>query len=154
MDAIETALIPRALDLGALAVRRALPAPKRQMVGPPLFFGRMGPPGFLPGRGPDVRPHPHIGLATASYHYRGRIHHRDSLGTDAGIEPGAVNWRVAGHGIIHSERSDNAIQTGPAPFFGVQTWAALPKDHEDRPATFQHAAAANLPLLMGGKNCA
>lgn len=149
VDAIETVLIPRARDLGALAVRRALPAPRRQMVGPFIFFDQMGPAEFLPSRGLDVRPHPHIGLATVRYLYRGRMHHRDSLGTDAWIEPGAVNWMVAGHGVTHSERTDDATQTGPMPFFGIQTWVALPKDHEDRPPAFQHAAKADLPLLEG-----
>ncbi|MEL6168764.1 MAG: pirin family protein [Pseudomonadota bacterium] len=149
IDAIETVIIPRARDLGGFEVRRALPAPKRQMVGPFIFFDQMGPAEFLPTRGMDVRPHPHIGLATISYLFRGRMHHRDSLGTDAWIEPGAVNWMVAGHGITHSERTDDETQTDPMPFFGIQTWVALPKDHEDRPAAFQHAPESTLPLMEG-----
>ncbi|KMK67492.1 pirin family protein [Puniceibacterium sp. IMCC21224] len=149
VDTIETLIIPRARDLGGFEVRRALPAPKRQMVGPFIFFDQMGPAEFLPTRGLDVRPHPHIGLATISYLYRGRMHHRDSLGTDAWIEPGAVNWMVAGQGITHSERTDDATQTTAMPFFGVQTWVALPKDHEDRPAEFVHAARDALPLIEG-----
>ena len=149
VDAIDTLIIPRARDLGGFEVRRALPAPKRQMVGPFIFFDQMGPAEFLPSRGMDVRPHPHIGLATISYLFRGRMHHRDSLGTDAWIEPGAVNWMVAGHGITHSERTDDETQTDPMPFFGIQTWVALPKDHEDRPAAFQHAPAETLPLMEG-----
>ena len=127
VDAIDTVIVPRARDLGGFEVRRALPAPRRQMVGPFIFFDQMGPAEFLPTQGLDVRPHPHIGLATISYLYRGRMHHRDSLGTDAWIEPGAVNWMVAGHGITHSERTDDATQTEAMPFFGIQTWVALPK---------------------------
>ena len=147
VDAIDTLIIPRARDLGAFEVRRALPAPKRQMVGPFIFFDQMGPAEFLPSRGMDVRPHPHIGLATISYLYRGRMHHRDSLGTDQWIEPGAVNWMVAGHGITHSERTDDATQKNPMPFFGIQTWVALPKDHEDRAAEFVHVAPDELPMF-------
>ncbi len=147
--AIETVIIPRARDLGGFEVRRALPAPKRQMVGPFIFFDQMGPAEFLPTKGLDVRPHPHIGLATISYLYRGRMHHRDSLGTDSWIEPGAVNWMVAGHGITHSERIDDETQVDPMPFFGIQTWVALPKDHEDLAPEFQHAAADALPFMEG-----
>ncbi len=149
VDAIETVIVPRARDLGGFEVRRALPAPKRQMVGPFIFFDQMGPAEFLPTRGMDVRPHPHIGLATISYLYRGRMHHRDSLGTDRWIEPGAVNWMVAGHGITHSERTDDKTQVDPMPFFGIQTWVALPKDHEDKDAAFVHAPADTLPLMQG-----
>jgi len=147
VDAIETLIIPRARDLGRLEVRRALPAPKRQMVGPFIFFDQMGPAEFLPSRGLDVRPHPHIGLATISYLYRGRMHHRDSLGTDAWIEPGAVNWMVAGGGITHSERTDDETQTDPMPFFGIQTWVALPEHAEDAPAAFEHAPEHSLPII-------
>lgn len=149
IDAIETVIIPRARDLGAFEVRRALPAPDRQMVGPFIFFDQMGPAEFLPTRGMDVRPHPHIGLATISYLFRGRMHHRDSLGTDAWIEPGAVNWMVAGQGITHSERTDDKTQTDPMPFFGIQTWVALPEKLEDAPARFEHAAKDALPILEG-----
>ena len=149
IDAIETVIIPRARDLGAFEVRRALPAPRRQMVGPFIFFDQMGPAEFLPSRGMDVRPHPHIGLATISYLYRGRMHHRDSLGTDQWIEPGAVNWMVAGHGITHSERTDDETQVDPMPFFGIQTWVALPKDHEDTAADFIHAPMDRLPFMEG-----
>ena len=147
VDAIETVIVPRARDLGGFEVRRALPAPRRQMVGPFIFFVQMGPAEFLPTHGMDVRPHPHIGLATISYLFRGRMHHRDSLGTDAWIEPGAVNWMVAGQGITHSERTDDETQTDPMPFFGIQTWVALPKDQEDSPAAFEHAAKDALPLI-------
>jgi redox-sensitive bicupin YhaK (pirin superfamily) len=146
---IEHVIIPRARDLGGFEVRRALPAPKRQMVGPFIFFDQMGPAEFLPTKGLDVRPHPHIGLATISYLYRGRMHHRDSLGTDSWIEPGAVNWMVAGQVITHSERIDDETQTDPMPFFGIQTWVALPKDHEDRAPDFQHAPKDALPFMEG-----
>lgn len=149
VDAIETVIIPRARDLGGFEVRRALPAPRRQMVGPFIFFDQMGPAEFVTGTGIDVRPHPHIGLATVSYLYSGQMHHRDSLGSDIWIEPGAVNWMVAGHGITHSERTDGEIRTRPHDLFGIQTWVALPKDHEDRPPDFQHAAKADLPFLEG-----
>ena len=147
IDAIETVIVPRARDLGALEVRRALPAPRRQMVGPFIFFDQMGPAEFLPTKRLDVRPHPHIGLATISYLYRGRMHHRDSLGTDQWIEPGAVNWMVAGQGITHSERTDDETQRDPMPFFGIQTWVALPKDHEDRSPEFEHAPVEALPFM-------
>lgn len=149
VDAIETLIIPRARDIGGFEVRRALPAPKRQMVGPFIFFDQMGPAELLPTKGLDVRPHPHIGLATISYLFRGRMHHRDSLGTDKWIEPGAVNWMVAGHGITHSERTDDATQTEAMPFFGIQTWVALPKDHEDKAADFVHVGSDALPVLEG-----
>ena len=149
VDAIDTVIVPRARDLGGFEVRRALPAPKRQMVGPFIFFDQMGPAEFVTGKGIDVRPHPHIGLATVTYLYKGKIHHRDSLGTDQWIEPGAVNWMVAGHGITHSERTDGEIRQKPHNLFGIQTWVALPKDAEDDPADFQHAPRDTLPLLEG-----
>jgi redox-sensitive bicupin YhaK (pirin superfamily) len=131
---------------------RGAPRPARPEAAdgrPFIFFDQMGPAEFLPSRGMDVRPHPHIGLATISYLYRGRMHHRDSLGTDAWIEPGAVNWMVAGHGITHSERTDDATQVDPMPFFGIQTWVALPKDHEDSARCSSHARKGPLPLHGG-----
>ena len=149
IDRIETLIVPRARDLGGFEVRRALPAPKRQMVGPFIFFDQMGPAEFVTGQGIDVRPHPHIGLATVTYLYKGRLHHRDSLGTDRWIEPGAVNWMVAGHGITHSERTDGALRQTPHGLFGIQTWVALPKDHEDRAPAFEHAGKDALPVLEG-----
>lgn len=149
VDLIDTLIVPRARDLGGFEVRRALPAPKRQMVGPFIFFDQMGPAEFVTGQGLDVRPHPHIGLATVTYLYRGKLHHRDSLGTDRWIEPGAVNWMVAGEGITHSERTDGAVREAPSELFGIQTWVALPEGSEDDPAAFEHAPAASLPLLEG-----
>ncbi|WP_224823487.1 pirin family protein [Cognatishimia sp. MH4019] len=149
VDAIDTVIVPRARDLGGFEVRRALPAPQRQMVGPFIFFDQMGPAEFVTGKGIDVRPHPHIGLATVTYLYKGKIHHRDSLGTDQWIEPGAVNWMVAGHGITHSERTDGAIRQNPHSLFGIQTWVAMPKDREDDPAAFEHAPKDTLPFMEG-----
>ena len=147
VDLIETVIVPRARDLGGFEVRRALPAPRRQMVGPFIFFDQMGPAEFLTGQGIDVRPHPHIGLATVTYLMQGSIHHRDSLGTDQWIEPGAVNWMVAGQGITHSERTDGAVALAPHSLFGLQTWMALPKDREDDPAAFEHVPKDRLPVL-------
>ena len=149
VDSIATVIVPRARDLGGFEVRRALPAPERQMVGPFIFFDQMGPAEFLTGQGIDVRPHPHIGLATVTYLLRGKMHHRDSLGTDQWIEPGAMNLMLAGHGITHSERTDGPMRAAPYGLFGLQTWLALPKDQEDSPAAFRHAAAEALPELEG-----
>ena len=149
VDAIETVIVPRARDLGGFEVRRALPSVARQMVGPFIFFDQMGPAEFLTGQGIDVRPHPHVGLGTVTYLMRGRIHHRDSLGTDQWIEPGAVNWMLAGQGITHSERTDGAARAAPMSLFGLQTWLALPKANEDDPAGFLHMPAADLPMMRG-----
>ncbi len=149
VDSIEHVLIPRARDLGGFEVRRALPSAQRQMVGPFIFFDQMGPAEFLTGQGIDVRPHPHIGLATVTYLLKGRMHHRDSLGTDAWITPGEVNLMVAGNGITHSERTDGEMRQAPHGLFGLQTWLALPKAHEDDPAAFHNAHAAALPELEG-----
>ena len=149
VDAIECVIVPRARDLGGFEVRRALPSVQRQMVGPFIFFDQMGPAEFLTGQGVDVRPHPHIGLATVTYLLRGSIHHRDSLGTDAWIAPGEVNLMTAGRGITHSERMDGAARSGPQSLFGLQTWLALPKDREDAPAAFATAPADALPVLEG-----
>ncbi|AHM04946.1 Pirin domain protein [Roseibacterium elongatum DSM 19469] len=149
VDAIETVIVPRARDLGDFEVRRALPAPRRQMVGPFIFFDQMGPAEFLTGQGVDIRPHPHIGLATVTYLFEGKFHHRDSLGTDQWIEPGAVNLMTAGHGITHSERIDGDMLNQPYRLSGLQTWIALPKGAEDGPADFAHAAKTALPMLEG-----
>ena len=147
LDAIETLIIPRARDLGGFEVRRALPAPKRQMVGPFIFFDQMGPAEFVTGAGIDVRPHPHIGLGTVTYLIDGSFRHRDSLGTDQVITPGAVNWMLAGRGITHSERTDTATRAGPHPLFGIQTWLALPEDREDLPPAFEHHPRGALPMI-------
>ena len=149
VDSIETVIVSRARDLGGFEVRRALPAPRRQMVGPFIFFDQMGPAEFVTGQGIDVRPHPHIGLATVTYLHRGAIHHRDSLGTDQWIEPGAMNLMIAGHGITHSERMDGEALKKPQSLFGIQSWIALPKGAEDREAAFIHAPKDDLPMLEG-----
>lgn len=149
-DAIETLIVPRARDIGAFEVRRALPAPKRQMVGPFIFFDQMGPVEFLTDQGMDVRPHPHIGLATVTYLYHGAIHHRDSLGSSLEIQPGAVNWMIAGHGITHSERTAPERRRAGERLFGIQTWVALPEREEDRAPGFEHVEAGRLPEVEDG----
>lgn len=149
LEAIETVIIPRARDLGGFEVRRALPAPRRQMVGPFIFFDQAGPAEFLTGQGIDVRPHPHIGLGTVTYLYEGEFEHRDSLGTHQMIYPGEVNWMVAGQGVTHSERTSAATRRGDSRLFGIQTWVALPESHEDKPASFEHHGKSALPLLQG-----
>ena len=149
VDQIETVIVPRARDLGGFEVRRALPSAQRQMVGPFIFFDQMGPAEFLTGTGIDVRPHPHIGLGTVTYLLKGRMHHRDSLGTDLWIEPGAVNWMLAGQGITHSERTDGEARKTPLSMFGLQTWLALPKDREEDAAGFVHVGRNDLPELEG-----
>ncbi|MFC5067735.1 pirin family protein [Flaviflagellibacter deserti] len=147
VDAIETLIVPRARDLGGFEVRRALPAPKRQMVGPFIFFDQAGPAEFLTGQGVDVRPHPHIGLGTVTYLYRGDFHHRDSIGSDQIIRPGALNWMVAGRGVSHSERTSAAARSGPNSLFGIQTWLALPDSHEDIAPMFEHHGKEALPVI-------
>ncbi|WP_151720658.1 pirin family protein [Gemmobacter serpentinus] len=149
VDAIESVIVARTRDLGGFEVRRALPSVARQMVGPFIFFDQMGPAEFLTGQGIDVRPHPHIGLSTVTYLLKGKLHHRDSLGTDIWIEPGAVNLMTAGIGITHSERTDGELRNKPHGLFGLQSWMALPKDREDDPAAFDHIERAALPELEG-----
>lgn len=147
IDAIETLIVPRSRDLGDFQVRRALPAPKRQMVGPFIFFDQAGPAELLTGQGVDVRPHPHIGLGTVTYLFKGDFHHRDSTGADQIIRPGALNWMVAGRGVTHSERTSATARTGPNSLFGIQTWLALPDSHEDVDASFEHHGKDTLPVI-------
>lgn len=147
IDAIETLIVPRSRDLGGFEVRRALPAPKRQMVGPFIFFDQAGPAELLTGQGIDVRPHPHIGLGTVTYLYRGDFHHRDSTGADQVIRPGELNWMVAGRGVSHSERTTATARTGPNSLFGIQTWLALPDAYEDMTPTFEHHGKETLPMI-------
>jgi redox-sensitive bicupin YhaK (pirin superfamily) len=144
---IETVLLPRTHDLGGFEVRRALPAKERQMVGPFIFFDQMGPGEFLAGKGVDVRPHPHIGLSTVTYLYEGEILHRDSLGTEQPIAPGDVNWMTAGRGIVHSERTAAERRIASHRLFGIQSWVALPKSHEEATPDFAHHPAATLPMI-------
>ncbi|MEL7272697.1 MAG: pirin family protein [Pseudomonadota bacterium] len=149
MDAIETIIVPRARDLGGFEVRRALPAPKRQMVGPFIFFDQMGPAEFLTDQGIDVRPHPHIGLATVTYLYKGEFQHRDSLGTNQMIYPGEVNWMIAGNGVTHSERTSAQTRKTGSNLFGIQTWVALPEKDEETDAGFEHHGKEALPFIEG-----
>jgi redox-sensitive bicupin YhaK (pirin superfamily) len=135
----------RQRDLGGFVVRRVLPAGTRQMVGPFIFFDHMGPTQFAPGYGIDVRPHPHIALATVTYLFSGSLQHRDSLGTVQEILPGDVNWMSAGTGIAHSERTPQAARASGAHVHGIQSWVALPDGHEDGEPTFVHHAASTLP---------
>ena len=165
-DAIEHVIVPRARDLGAFQVRRALPSAQKQMVGPFIFFDQMGPAEFLIGNGIDVRPHPHIGLATVTFLFEGEVWHRDSLGTSAAIRPGEVNLMSAGRGIVHSERETSeanlvsgghglshapghAAGTEKHRLFGIQAWAALPKSHEEQAPAFAHHGTDELPRITG-----
>ncbi|KPP87072.1 MAG: Pirin-related protein [Rhodobacteraceae bacterium HLUCCA08] len=140
-------IIPRARDIGGFEVRRALPAPQAQLVGPFIFFDQVGPAEFITGQGIDVRPHPHIGLATITYLYEGAFQHRDSLGTTQMIHPGAVNWMIAGRGVTHSERTSAETRAGTHRLFGVQTWIALPETAETGDAGFEHHGAEALPVI-------
>jgi hypothetical protein len=147
--AIETIIVPRARDLGGFEVRRALPSPRRQMVGPFIFWDQMGPAEFVLGEGIDVRPHPHIGLATVTYLFDGEIVHRDSLGTLETIRPGALNLMSAGRGIVHSERSGSEARARGARLSGIQAWVALPASHEEGAPAFTHYGEADLPVIAG-----
>jgi len=137
----------RPTDLGGFAVRRVLPAAAAKMVGPFIFVDHMGPAEFAAGSGIDVRPHPHIGLATVTYLFEGEFMHRDSLGTEQRIAPGDVNWMIAGRGIVHSERSPAALRSSRHRAHGVQTWVALPDGQEDVAPSFEHHPAPSLPQL-------
>ena len=139
----------RQRDLGGFVVRRVLPAGGRQMVGPFIFFDHLGPTQFTPGVGIDVRPHPHIALATVTYLFAGSLQHRDSLGTVQEIRPGDVNWMSAGSGIVHSERTPQAARSSGEHVHGIQSWVALPDGHEDGEPTFEHYPASTLPARTG-----
>src|SRR3954471_14228730 len=134
---------PRAID--GIPVGRVLPSATRGLVGPFLFFDHFGPAELAAGAAIDVRPHPHINLATVTYLFEGEIVHRDSLGSDQAIRPGAVNWMTAGRGIAHSERTPQALRRGGSRIHGLQLWVALPKDLEETETTFRHYAAESLP---------
>ena len=144
---VDLVIQPRARDIGSFSVRRSLPSARRRLVGPFIFFDHMGPVEFEPGQGIDVRPHPHIGLATVTYLFEGEILHRDSLGVVQPIEPGAVNWMIAGRGIVHSERTDPEIRQRARRLHGIQTWVALPKHEEQRAPDFAHHPADALPEI-------
>ncbi len=149
-DAIEMMIIPNARDIGGFEVRRALPTARRRLVGPFIFFDRMGPAILRAGQALDVRPHPHIGLATVTYLFDGKIRHRDSLGTEMVIEPGDVNLMTAGRGIVHSERTPEELRGGPLAISGLQTWIALPEDKEEVPPMFENTGRAVLPAFDDG----
>lgn len=145
MALIELTIDPREKDLGGFSVRRLLPYAKRRMVGPFIFLDHIGPAQFAAGQGIDVRPHPHIGLATVTYLFDGEIFHRDTLGYAQKISPGAVNWMTAGRGIAHSERTTPDDKDRPHPLHGIQSWVALPTSHEGVAPSFHHHAADALP---------
>ncbi|MET0482304.1 MAG: pirin family protein [Aestuariivirgaceae bacterium] len=149
-DLIETVIVPRARDLGGFSVRRALPSPDRQMVGPFIFFDQMGPAEFLLGEGMDVRPHPHIGLSTVTYLFAGEVMHRDSLGTALPIRPGELNWMTAGRGIVHSERTAPALRSTGSRLFGIQSWVALSASDEESAPDFAHYPSGKLPVIADG----
>ena len=151
-DPIELLIQGRAHELGpGFPVRRVLPSMKRRMVGPFVFLDHFGPMVVPPGGdGMEVRPHPHIGLATVTFLFEGGIFHRDSLGYAQAIRPGDVNWMTAGSGIAHSERTEEAMKRSGFRMHGVQTWVALPKAHEETAPAFQHVEAAQLPFWHEG----
>jgi redox-sensitive bicupin YhaK (pirin superfamily) len=146
-DLILQTLLPTSHDLGGFKVHRTLPHKERTMVGPFIFFDQMGPAHLPPGEGMDVRPHPHINLATVTYLFAGAIDHRDSLGTFRTIEPGAVNLMTAGSGIVHSERSPASVRQRGPELSGIQTWLALPRAKEEMNPAFEHVAKADLPVI-------
>ncbi len=147
-DALELVIVPRTRDLGdGFQVRRALPHGKRQMVGPFIFFDHFGPVQFMSGKGMDVRPHPHIGLATVTYLFDGSIMHRDSEGNAQEIQPGAMNLMTAGRGIAHSERTPDIQRRDGQSMLGLQSWIALPRAFEEIAPSFQHYAAGLLPSV-------
>jgi len=142
-------LLPTTHDLGGFKVHRTLPHRERTTIGPFIFFDQMGPARLEPGHGIDVRPHPHINLATVTYLFAGAIDHRDSLGTFATIEPGAVNLMTAGSGIVHSERSPAAVRPEGPELSGIQTWLALPSAREETAPAFEHVPRSDLPVVEG-----
>jgi redox-sensitive bicupin YhaK (pirin superfamily) len=144
-DPIQIILAPHVQDLGGFAARRLLPNKACNMVGPFIFFDHLGPAIFPPGKGVDVRPHPHINLATVTYLFEGAILHRDSLGTIQEIRPGAVNWMTAGRGISHSERSPDSERATASTLHGIQTWVALPDGSEEVEPCFHHHPATEIP---------
>jgi redox-sensitive bicupin YhaK (pirin superfamily) len=148
-DAIDLVIVPRSVDLGGFAVRRALPHVRRRMVGPFIFFDHFGPVEFRSGQGIDVRPHPHIGLATVTFLFDGEIVHRDSLGSAAPIHPGDLNLMTAGRGIVHSERTAPDHRAGGERLHGLQLWLAMPAGDEEIAPAFAHHDQAELPVVAG-----
>ncbi len=145
--AFEQIITPVTHDLGAFKVNRSLPARERTMVGPFIFVDEFGPARLPAGQGMDVRPHPHINLATVTYLFDGAIEHRDSIGSHQVIEPGAINLMTAGTGIVHSERSPQQLRPEGPSLYGMQTWLALPDGGEEAAPAFDHVAADGLPLI-------
>lgn len=146
-DAIEQLIIPRSSDIGGFPVRRALPTARRRLVGPFIFFDRMGPAILRAGDALDVKPHPHIGLSTVTYLFDGEIGHRDSLGTEKIIRPGDINLMTAGRGIVHSERTPDKLRGHPLSISGLQTWLALPDAQEEIAPSFSHTEKDAMPLI-------
>lgn len=147
-SAIRLTIVPKVHELGGFSVRRVLPAAGQRMVGPWIFFDHMGPAEFGPGQGIDVRPHPHINLAKVTYLFEGEMLHRDSLGNELVITPGAINLMVAGRGIVHSERQREAIKARAHKLDGLQLWLALPEQDEEMAPEFHHYASADIPTVM------
>lgn len=147
LDMIQLVIEGRPRDLGGLVVRRVLPHVQRRLVGPFIFFDHMGPTQIAPGVGFDVRPHPHIGLATVTYLFQGEIDHQDSVGSHQLIRPGDVNWMIAGSGIAHSERASDEGRKNGIALHGIQSWVALPLAHEETAPRFEHHPRATLPHL-------
>jgi redox-sensitive bicupin YhaK (pirin superfamily) len=146
-DLVELEIPARTRSLGDFDVGRVLPSPVRRTVGPFIFFDHMGPAHLDPGRGMDVRPHPHINLATVTYLFEGEIFHRDSLGSAQAIRPGAINWMTAGRGIVHSERSPAEARAAGPVLHGLQLWVALPQSSEECEPAFAHHPASTIPAL-------
>jgi redox-sensitive bicupin YhaK (pirin superfamily) len=144
---IDLVITPRTRDLGGFTVRRVLPFAQRRLVGPFIFFDHMGPAQFSPGSGIDVRPHPHIGLATVTYLFEGAIVHRDTLGSLQTIVPGDVNWMTAGRGIAHSERTGDELRREGSRLHGIQAWVALPTAREETAPSFAHHPASAMPAI-------
>ena len=148
-DALELVVVPRSVDLDDFAVRRALPHSTRRTVGPYVFFDHFGPAEFRSGKGLDVRPHPHIGLSTLTYLYNGEIIHRDTLGMNAAIHPGEVNWMTAGRGIVHSERTAPERRVEGEPLHGLQLWIGMMSKDEEIDPGFAHLGGEELPIVSG-----
>jgi redox-sensitive bicupin YhaK (pirin superfamily) len=149
-EILETVIVTRVREIvDDFKVRRALPSAKRRMVGPFIFLDQMGPEVLRAGRGLDVAPHPHIGLATVTYLFEGELMHRDSLGSIQPIRPGEVNWMTAGRGIAHSERTPQEMRMSGSELFGIQSWVALPTRYEESDPTFAHYGAEALPIIEG-----
>jgi redox-sensitive bicupin YhaK (pirin superfamily) len=153
-EAISNVIVPRSVDIDGLEIKRALPSTRTRLIGPFIFFDHFGPAVFRSGQGIDVRPHPHIGLATVTYLFDGEIIHRDSLGVRAAIRPGEVNWMTAGRGIVHSERTAPERRAGDEPIHGLQCWVALPQAKEEIDAAFAHYDVAQFPEVSSDGVCA